>query len=222
MLNLISCPPPVIVATVSGRSYYKITSALKSLDLNFLSLSPEEAALCDAKIIITTLNESKIVKRNDVFLDTELEQSPLSVKAKILQNLMGSYYCCSNDQLIVGIDPGQRIGISILYYNFELDKIMVMSVQSAIEKISVILSAIESQKKIVRIGDGRLNLSYQIASVLKKYFKDEVTVEIVDEHGTSIRQGAEINRRGIRDISSARKIAFKNGRIYQDGLYDAI
>jgi hypothetical protein len=222
MLNLISCPPPVIVATVSGRSYYKITSALKSLDLNFLSLSPEEAALCDAKIIITTLNESKIVKRNDVFLDTELEQSPLSVKAKILQNLMGSYYCCSNDQLIVGIDPGQRIGISILYYNFELDKIMVMSVQSAIEKISVILSAIESQKKIVRIGDGRINLSYQIASVLKKYFKDEVTVEIVDEHGTSIRQGAEINRRGIRDISSARKIAFKNGRIYQDGLYDAI
>lgn len=222
MLNLISCPPPVIVATVSGRSYYKITSALKSLDLNFLSLSPEEAALCDAKIIITTLNESKIVKRNDVFLDTELEQSPLSVKAKILQNLMGSYYCCSNDQLVVGIDPGKRIGISILYYNFELDKIMVMSVQSAIEKISVILSAIESQKKIVRIGDGRLNLSYQIASVLKKYFKDEVTVEIVDEHGTSIRQGTEINRRGIRDISSARKIAFKNGRKYEDSLYGAI
>ena len=222
MLNLISCPPPVIVATVSGRSYYNITSALKSLNLNFLSLSPEEAAMCDSKIIITTLNESKIVKRTDVFLDTELERSPLSVKAKILQNLMGSYYCCSNDQLVVGIDTRQRNGISILYYNFELDRIMVMSVQSAIEKISVILSAIESQKKIVRIGDGRLNLSYQIASVIKKYFKDEVTVEIVDEHGTSIRQGTEINRRGIRDISSARKIAFKNGRVYEDGLYDAI
>jgi hypothetical protein len=222
MLNLISCPPPVIVATVSGRSYYKITSALKSLDLNFLSLSPEEAALCDSKIIITTLNESKIVKRNDVFLDTDLEQSPLSVKAKILQNLMRSYYCYPNDQLVVGIDPGKRIGISILYYNFELDQIMVMSVQSAIEKISVILSDIDSQKKIVRIGDGRLSLSYQIAKILKKYFKDEVTVEIVDEHGTSIRQGSEINRRGLRDISSARKIAFKNGRIYEDGLYDAI
>lgn len=213
MLNLVSCPP-VIVATLSGRSYYKITSALKSLDLNFLSLSPEEAALCNAKIIITTLNESKIVKRNDVLLDTELEQSPLSVKAKILQNSMSSY-CYSNDQLIVGIDPGKRIGISILYYNFELDKIIVLSVQSAIEKISVILSAIDSQKKIVRIGDGSLTLSYQIAEILKKYFKDEVIVEIVDEYGTSIRQGTEINRRGIRDISSARKIAFRNGRIYE-------
>ncbi|HEY0579838.1 MAG TPA: hypothetical protein VGC75_03945, partial [Candidatus Nitrosocosmicus sp.] len=90
MLNLISCPP-VIVATLSGRSYYKITSALKSLDINFLSLSPEEAALSNGKTIITTLNESKIVKRNDVFLDTELEQSPLSVKAKILQNCMNSF-----------------------------------------------------------------------------------------------------------------------------------
>jgi hypothetical protein len=213
MLSLVSCPP-VIVATLSGRSYYKITSVLKSLDLNFLSLSPEEAALCDAKIIITTLNESKIVNRNDVFLDTELEQSPLSVKAKILQNYMRSY-SYSNDELIIGIDPGKRIGISILYYNFELEKIIVLSVQSAIEKISIILSAIDSQKKIVRIGDGSITLSYQIAKILKKYFKDEVIIEIVDEYGTSIRQGTDINRRGIRDINSARKIAFRNGRIYE-------
>jgi hypothetical protein len=148
MLNLVSCPP-VIVATLSGRSYYKITSALKSLDLNFLSLSPEEAALCDAKIIITTLNESKIVKRKDVFLDTELEQSPLSIKAKILQNFMNSYYSYSNDQLVIGIDPGKRIGISILYYNFEMEKIIVLSVQSAIEKISLILSSIPSKKKLL-------------------------------------------------------------------------
>ncbi|MGN6348140.1 MAG: hypothetical protein ACTHLL_00105 [Candidatus Nitrosocosmicus sp.] len=210
MLNLVSCPP-VIVATLSGRSYYKITSVLKSLDLNFLSLSPEEAALCDAKIIITTLNESKIVKRKDVFLDTDLEQSPLSIKAKILQNFMNSY---SNDQLVIGIDPGKRIGISILYYNFEMEKIIVLSVQSAIEKISLILSAIPSKKKIVRIGDGSLALSYEIAKNLKDYFKDKVIIEIVDEYGTSIRQGSDINRRGIRDISSARKIAFRNGRVY--------
>jgi hypothetical protein len=214
MLSLISCPP-VIVATLSGRSYYKITSVLKSLDLNFLSLSPEEAALCDAKIIITTLNESKIVNRNnDVFLDTQLEKSPLSVKAKILQNYMSSY-SYSNDELIIGIDPGKRIGISILYYNFELEKIIVLSVQSAIEKISVILSAIDSRKKIVRIGDGSITLSYQIANILKKCFKDGIIIEIVDEYGTSIRQGTDINRRGIRDISSARKIAFRNGRIYE-------
>ncbi|HEY6534828.1 MAG TPA: hypothetical protein VIY08_03325 [Candidatus Nitrosocosmicus sp.] len=213
MINLLSCPP-VIVATLSGRSYYKITSTLKSLDLNFLSLSPQEAALSDAKIIITTLNESKIVKRNDVFLDTDLEYSPLSVKAKILQNFMSSY-CYACDDVIVGVDPGKRIGISVLYYNFELDRIIVLSVQSAYEKIALILSSIDSQKKIVRIGDGSMTISYQIANLLKKYFKDEVIIEIVNEYGTSIRQGSEINRRGIRDISSARKIAFRNGWVYE-------
>lgn len=213
MFNLISCPP-VIVATLSGRSYYKITSTLKSLDLNFLSLSPEEAALSDAKIIITTLDESKIVNRSDVFLDTQLEQFPLSVKAKILQNLMNSYGS-TNDQLIIGIDPGERIGVSILYCHFELDKVILSSVHSTIEKISFILSSINSSTKIVRIGDGSLTLSYQIAEILKSYFKDKVIVEIVNEHGTSLRQGTEKNRRGIRDISSARKIAYRKGRIYE-------
>ncbi len=212
MFNLISCPP-VIVATLSGRSYYKITSTLRSLDLNFLSLSPEEAALSDAKIIITTSDESKIVNRSDVFLDTQLEQFPLSVKAKILQNLMNSYGS-TNDQLIIGIDPGERIGVSILYCHFELDKVILSSVHSTVEKVSFILSSINSSTKIVRIGDGSLTLSYQIAEILKSYFKDKVIVEIVNEHGTSLRQGTEKNRRGIRDISSARKIAYRKGRIY--------
>lgn len=213
MFNLTSCPP-VIVATLSGRSYYKITSVLKSLDLQFLSLSPEEAARSDAKIIITTLNESKIFKRSDVFLDTQLEESPLFIKAKMLQSFMSSSGS-SNDHLIVGIDPGKRIGISILYCHFELDKVILSSVHSTIEKISFILSSIDSSKKIVRIGDGTIQISNQIASLLKSYFKDEIIVEIVNEYGTSIRQGAEKNRRGIRDISSARKIAFRKGRIYQ-------
>ncbi len=76
MFNLTSCPP-VIVATVSDRSYYKITNVLKSLDLRFLSLSPEEAALSTGKVIITTFDESKIVNRDNMYLDTQLEDFPL-------------------------------------------------------------------------------------------------------------------------------------------------
>ena len=212
MFNLTSCPP-VIVATVSGRSYYRITSLLKSLDLHYLSLSPEEAALSTGKVIITTVDESKIVNRDNVYLDTQLEKFPLSIKAKILQNCMG-YYGSSKEQLIIGVDPGKRIGISILYCYFELDRILLSSVHSTVEKISYILSSIESPTKIVRIGDGSLTLSQQIARTLKSYFEDEVTIEIVDEYGTSIRQGTEKNRRGIRDISSARKIAFRKGKIW--------
>ncbi|GKS61352.1 hypothetical protein YTPLAS21_08100 [Candidatus Nitrosocosmicus sp.] len=212
MFNLTSCPP-VIVATVSGRSYYRITSVLKSLDLRYLSLSPEEAALSKGRVIITTDDESRIVNREGVFLDTQLEKYPLSIKAKILQNCMG-YYGSSKEQLIIGIDPGKRIGISILYCQFELDKIIMSSVHATIERISFILSSIESPTKIVRIGDGSLSLSHQIAGILSSNFKDKIVIEIVDEYGTSIRQGTEKNRSGIRDMSSARKIAFRKGKIW--------
>lgn len=213
MFNLTSCPP-VIVATVSGRSYYRITNVLKSMDLRYLSLSPEEAASSTGKVIITTDAESRIVNGDNMILDTQLEKYPLAIKAKILQrcNMHGS---SSKEQLIIGIDPGKRIGVSILYCQFELDKVILSSVHATVERIIFIMSSIDSPTKIVRIGDGSLSLSNQIARILKSYFKDSVTVEIVDEHGTSIREGSEKNRRGMRDMSSARKIAFRKGKLWE-------
>ena len=41
------------------------------MQMQFESLSPEEAALSNAKIIITTRDEAEIVRRKDVLLDTE-------------------------------------------------------------------------------------------------------------------------------------------------------
>lgn len=213
MLNLASCPP-VIVATVSGRSYYRITTVLKSLNLRYLSLSPEEAALYNDKVIITTVDELQIVNSNNVFLDTQLEKYPLSVKAKILQSCI-TFRGSEKEQLIIGIDPGKRIGVSIIYCQFELDKILLSSVHAVVEKIGYILSSIESSTKIVRIGDGSLSLSHQIAENLRSYYKEGVIIEIVDEHGTSIRQGTDKNRGGIRDMSSARKIAFRKGKLWE-------
>ena len=92
----------VTVATVYGRPYYKIINALKLMDLRFESLSPEQAASSNAKIIITTKDEAEIVRRKDVLLDTELDRYPVLIKAKILRNIMGSYH---DDQLTIGIDP---------------------------------------------------------------------------------------------------------------------
>ncbi|MBD0360495.1 MAG: hypothetical protein ICV56_07285, partial [Nitrososphaeraceae archaeon] len=79
----------VTVATVYGRSYYKIINALKLMDIQFESVSPQEAALSNAKIIITTRDEAEIVRRKDVLLDTELDDYPVFTKAKILRNIMG-------------------------------------------------------------------------------------------------------------------------------------
>lgn len=201
----------ITVATVYGRSYYKIINALKLMDLRFESLSPQQAAESNAKIIITTKDEAEIVRRKDVLLDTELDKYPILLKAKVLRSIMGSYH---DDQLTIGIDPGNRIGISIIYLHNEIDSVVESSLNSTIQLISVLLSGIRSKKKIVRIGDGNITMANQIASMIKTKFNDLVDIEIVDEHGTSLPQNTDANRRGIRDRSSARTIAFRKGKSF--------
>jgi hypothetical protein len=209
----------VTVATVYGRPYYKITNALKLMDLRFESLSPEQAASSNAKIIITTKDEAEIVRRKDVLLDTELDRYPVLIKAKILRNIMGSYH---DDQLTIGIDPGTRIGISIIYLHNEIDSFVESSLDSTIQLVSVLLSGIRSKKKIVRIGDGDIAMAKQIASMTKARFKDLVDIEIVNEHGTSLPQNTDTNRRGARDRSSARTIALRKGRAFNSSSFDNV
>jgi hypothetical protein len=204
----------VTVATVRGRPYYNITCALRLMELQFDSLSPEEAAVSNAKVIITTQDEADIVnKKGVVMIDTELEKYPAIAKAKILRSIMGERVV--DDQLIIGIDPGSRIGISAIYLHHEIASAVVeSSPQDAINHVAAMLGGIESRKKVVKIGDGNIAMAIEMARILKMKFKDSVSIEIVDEHGTSLPQNTDANRRGVRDRSSARTIAFRSGKSF--------
>jgi hypothetical protein len=204
----------VTVATIRGRPYYNITCALRLMQLKFDSLSPEEAAASNAKVIITTQDEAMIVnKKGIVMIDTELEKYPAIVKAKILRSIVGERVV--DDQLVIGIDPGSRIGISALYLHHEIESAVIeSSLQDAINHVADMLGGIESSKKVVKIGDGNIIMASQIARMLKKKFKEDVYIEIVDEHGTSLPQNTDANRRGLRDKSSARAIAFRSGKSF--------
>jgi hypothetical protein len=184
------------------------------MELQFDSLSPEEAAVSNARVIITTQDEAGIVnKKGIVMIDTELEKYPAIAKAKILRSIVGERVI--DDQLIIGIDPGSRIGISAIYLHHEISSAVIeSSLQDAINHVAAILGGIESRKKVVKIGDGNISMAMQIAHKLKMKFKDSVSIEIVDEHGTSLPQYADSNRRGIRDKSSARVIAFRSGKSF--------
>jgi hypothetical protein len=61
-------------------------------------------------------------------------------------------------------------------------------------------------------------MARSIAFLIKANFKDLVHVEIVNEHGTSSIQNNESNRRILKDKSSARLIAFRNGKIFDPKL----
>jgi hypothetical protein len=182
------------------------------MEIKYDSLSPEEAADSDCKVVITTRDEIDIVNpgRKAVMLDTELIKYPAVAKAKILKSIAGSQ---ADDQLTIGIDPGNRIGISVMYLHEEIASIVESSPANAVEQISAVLGGVISHRKVVKIGDGNMRMALSMAWAIKKKFYN-VEVEIVDEHGTSIPQNNEVNRRGLRDRMSARTIAFRHGRPY--------
>lgn len=185
------------------------------MNLRFDSLSPAEAALTDARVIITTEEEASMVNNKGVvMLDTDLEMYPSISKAKILRGLAGPE---ADDRLTIGIDPGSRIGISAIYLDQELLSDVESTPRDAVEQVSAMLGGIASRKKVVRIGDGDIRMARQIARMLKFRFGDKVQIEIVDEHGTS--QNADANRRGARDKSSARTIAFRSGKEFVSRRY---
>lgn len=201
----------ITVATLNGKSYYKIINTLKLLQLNYEELSPSEALNSYSRIIITSKEESPIFKKKNIIVDSELNENPVIIKAKILRKLIKSH---TYDQLTIGIDPGNRIGISIFYLYDEIESVVLSTIESTLNFIIKILSEINAKKKIVRIGDGNINMARTIAFLIKSNFKDLVHIEIVNEHGTSSIQNNESNRRILKDKSSARLIAFRNGKIF--------
>ena len=205
----------ITVATLNGKSYYKIINTLKLLQLNYEELSPSEAVNSYSRIIITSKEESPIFKKKNIMVDSELNENPVIIKAKILRKLIKSH---TYDQLTIGIDPGNRIGISIFYLHDEIESVVLSTIELTLNFIIEVLSEIKAKKKIVRIGDGNINMARSIAFLIKTNFKDLVHVEIVNEHGTSSIQNNESNRRILKDKSSARLIAFRNGKIYDPKL----
>lgn len=205
----------ITVATLNGKSYYKIINTLKLLQLNYEELSPSEAVNSYSRIIITSKEESPIFKKKNIMVDSELNENPVIIKAKILRKLIKSH---TYDQLTIGIDPGNRIGISIFYLHDEIESVVLSTIELTLNFIIEVLSEIKAKKKIVRIGDGNINMARSIAFLIKANFKDLVHVEIVNEHGTSSIQNNESNRRILKDKSSARLIAFRNGKIFDPKL----
>ena len=199
----------IVVATVEGRSYYKIVSMLKSMNIGFSSLSPEEASRTNAKIIITTKNEASLIRREDLIFDSQLDTSPALFKAMLLKNLSGNYI---EDILVVGVDPGNRIGIYVLYLHTELYSTVRSSLREAVKFIMNIMSCINSSKKILKIGNGDSIKCNHIAQEIRNQ-NGSVRIEIVNEFGTS--RNILPNCRRNRDVGSAKSIAFRSGRIFQ-------
>jgi len=192
---------------VYGRSYFKFVNTLKNLKLNYDSVLPEEITSSDKRLILTTVGESSKIPTSLVLFDDEFDYDPTIVRGKIVKKLESGIHYSS---LVIGIDPGNRIGLSVFYYEKEIESSIYTSVDELISHIVKILVGLQAERKVVKVGNGNMLIARQITNMLNLRFCSHFELEFVDERKTSVRV-KNYNKRGTRDRLSARYITQREG-----------
>jgi predicted RNase H-like nuclease (RuvC/YqgF family) len=191
------------IATGDGRAYYSILSRLKKTNLRFVSMTPAQAARERVWPVITTRRELAIFEGVSIPIE-ELDENPLIMEGQILARTVRE----TRRVLLIGVDPGLRIGVAIYYGGVRLGSTTVNSVDLLQQKILNVVQSIPHKRAMVRIGDGYPKQSRVIAETVASELPETI-VEIVNERGTSIG-----NQKGMtRDQVAAARIAFRKGAI---------
>jgi len=148
------------------------------------------------------MNSDKILLHEDI-----LEHHPTVIRGIMMQKFKLDF---EEENLILGIDPGQRIGLSIFYYGVEIESSVHTSIEELVFHIIVILGGLRAKRKILKIGDGNMDIATQIVKMLNLKFCSSFELEFVDESRTSLKI-KNFNQRGKRDMLSAKYISKREG-----------
>ncbi len=193
------------VATEDSRAYYSILTRLKKTNLRFVSLTPAKAVEQRFWPVITTRRETSDFQFTSIPIE-ELDEDPMIMEGQILSHALRQ----AKQVLLIGVDPGLRMGMAVYYSGMKLGSPTFNSVELLRRKVSDVVQRIPHSKALVRVGNGSPRQSRAIAESITAQLPD-VVVEIVDEKGTSVR-----NSKGLtRDQVAAEKIAFRKGIMFR-------
>ena len=65
----------------------------------------------------------------------------------------------NQDQLLLGIDPGKQIGLSVYYLGNEISSSFFISTDKLIEQVINILAELKAKQKIIKIGNGDMKMA---------------------------------------------------------------
>ena len=167
---------------------------------------PEQIASFDGDLVLTTNAEVTKSNKIPILCEDILDFDPTVIRSLIMQKL--GYIPSS--ELLIGIDPGKRIGLSIFYYGKEIERSLYTSIDDLVFHLVRIFVELHPKKRIVRIGNGDMNLAKKITAVLNLNFCSDFEIEFVDERGTSVKI-KNFNQRGKRDMLSAKFISHREG-----------
>ena len=180
---------------------------MKSLKLGYDSLVPEEIHDYQGDIILTTSSEApKSIKIPALYEDI-LDLEPTVIEGLIMQKLVPTHY---SDELLIGVDPGKRIGLSIYYYGREVEHSLHTSIEDLVSHLVRIFAGLRAKKKIIKIGNGNMKMARKITNLLNLRYCSDFEIEFVDEQKTSVKI-KNYNQRGKRDMQSAKYITRREG-----------
>ena len=183
---------------------------MKSLKLGYDSLIPEQIDAYRGDIVLTTFSEMPKSSKIPALYEDILDLEPTVIEGLIMQKLDSVHY---SDELLIGIDPGKRIGLSIYYYGREVEHSLHISIEDLVSHLVRILAGLRAKKKIIKIGNGNMKMAKKITNLLNLRYCSDFEIEFVDEPRTTVKT-KNYNQRGKRDMQSAKYITRREGPRY--------
>jgi len=201
----------IAVATVSGKAYYLIVKELKKLNIPFISLKPWDKIPIEIDAVITTEKEKAMVS-HPVVIALKEGDDPSEIVGEAVKVSMEKE---GEETVILGIDPGKTYGLALLVGRSIYETSTHNTLGGALRAILKILSSLPFPKKIVRVGGGAQPYTKDLIKSLDDLLPQDITIEIVDEEGTSRMVKGVGRMKGGKDASSAVMIAMRSGKPYQ-------
>ena len=200
----------IAVVTVSGKAYYLIVNELKTKNIPFISLTPNDPVPIEIKVVITTRKEQHLINHEKILV-YEGDTEPKALINEALQIVQGREYY---EKIVIGVDPGEVFGLAVLADGKVIETGNCFSVEETVNKIKDILRNLEKTQITslsVKVGDGVPVYKEKLLRVLDNALPLNVMLESVSEAGTDRYLNETKHRRGLRDIVSAIRIAGRNG-----------
>ena len=168
---------------------------------------PEQITTYDGDLVLTTSYEVPKSTKIPVLYEDILDLEPIVIRGLIIQKIGMIYY---PNELLIGIDPGELIGLSIFYYGREIGNSLHTSAEGLVSYLVKIFAGLHTKKRVVKIGNGNMMLGKKIINMLNLKYCSDFEIEFVDETKTSVKT-KNYNQRGKRDMLSTKYIARRDG-----------
>jgi hypothetical protein len=201
----------VAVATVQGKAYYLIVNELKQRNIPFVSLIPGDPVRIQIRVVITSEEEEDLISHHKILV-YNTETDPEILGSEVIKILHGKEIY---EIVTIGIDPGEVFGFSVIADGSVIDTENCFSSSEILNKIKNSLRTMDLLKSevTIKIGNG-VPIYKELLEALDKALPTQVTLEVVSEAGTNRYAHGAKNRRGLRHIVSAMRIARRTGYIY--------